>query len=79
MTRGRDVSVAEVHEHIQRTLEHEANHRSDHDATLWCFRYVLEGWTYEEAEERFRTEAIRNCSPLRCWLEVAQVPRGPIS
>ena len=62
MTRGRDVSVAEVHEHIQRTLEHEANHRSDHDATLWCFRYVLEGWTYEEAEERFRTEAIRNCS-----------------
>ena len=33
-----------------------------HGGTLWCFRYVLEGWTYEEAEERFRTEAIRNCS-----------------
>jgi hypothetical protein len=28
----------------------------------FCFRYVLEGWTYEEAEQRFRTEAIRNCS-----------------
>jgi broad specificity phosphatase PhoE len=33
-----------------------------HGGTLWCFRYVLERWTYEEAEERFRTEAIRNCS-----------------
>jgi broad specificity phosphatase PhoE len=33
-----------------------------HGGTLWCFRYVLEGWTYEEAEQRFRTEAIRNCS-----------------
>ena len=33
-----------------------------HGGTLWCFRYVLERWTYEEAEERFRTEAILNCS-----------------
>lgn len=33
-----------------------------HGGTLWCFRYVLERWTYEEAEERFRTESIRNCS-----------------
>jgi 2,3-bisphosphoglycerate-dependent phosphoglycerate mutase len=33
-----------------------------HGGTLWCFRYVLERWTYEEAEERFRTEQIRNCS-----------------
>jgi broad specificity phosphatase PhoE len=33
-----------------------------HGGTLWCFRYVLEGWTYEQAEERFRTEPIRNCS-----------------
>jgi len=33
-----------------------------HGGTLWCFRYVLEGWTYEEAERRFSTEAIRNCS-----------------
>ena len=33
-----------------------------HGGTLWCFRYVLERWTYEEAEERFRTEQILNCS-----------------
>jgi 2,3-bisphosphoglycerate-dependent phosphoglycerate mutase len=33
-----------------------------HGGTLWCFRYVLERWSYEEAEERFRTEAILNCS-----------------
>ena len=33
-----------------------------HGGTLWCFRYVLERWTYAEAEERFRNEAIRNCS-----------------
>ncbi len=26
-----------------------------HGGTLWCFRYVLEGWTYEEAERRFLT------------------------
>lgn len=33
-----------------------------HGGTLWCFRYVLESWTYEEAERRFRTEKIPNCS-----------------
>ena len=33
-----------------------------HGGTLWCFRYVLEGWTYEEAERRFLTEKIFNCS-----------------
>lgn len=33
-----------------------------HGGTLWCFRYVLERWTYQEAEHRFRTESIRNCS-----------------
>ena len=30
--------------------------------TMWCLRYVLERWSYEEAERRFRTESIRNCS-----------------
>jgi hypothetical protein len=30
-----------------------------HGGTLWCFRYVLERWTYEEAERRFRDEPIR--------------------
>lgn len=33
-----------------------------HGGTIWCFRYVLERWTYEEAERRFTTESIRNCS-----------------
>lgn len=33
-----------------------------HSGTLWCFRYVLERWTHEEAEERFKTEWIPNCS-----------------
>jgi broad specificity phosphatase PhoE len=33
-----------------------------HGGTIWCFRYVLERWTYEEAERRFRTEANPNCS-----------------
>src|SRR5436190_22480579 len=38
-----------------------------HGGTIWCFRYVLERWTYEEAERRFNTESIRNCS--RTWYE----------
>jgi broad specificity phosphatase PhoE len=33
-----------------------------HGGTIWCFRYVLERGTYEEAERRFQTESIRNCS-----------------
>ena len=33
-----------------------------HGGTIWCLRYVLERWTYEEAERRFQTESIRNCS-----------------
>jgi broad specificity phosphatase PhoE len=33
-----------------------------HGGTIWCFRYVLERWTYEEAERRFRTETNPNCS-----------------
>ena len=33
-----------------------------HGGTIWCCRYVLERWTYEEAEHRFETEQIRNCS-----------------
>lgn len=33
-----------------------------HGGTIWCFRYVLERWTYQEAEERFRTETNQNCS-----------------
>ena len=30
--------------------------------TLWCFRDVLERWTYEKAERRFRTGTNPNCS-----------------
>jgi broad specificity phosphatase PhoE len=33
-----------------------------HGGTIWCFRYVLERWTYEEAERRFNAESIQNCS-----------------
>ena len=33
-----------------------------HGGTIWCFRYVLERWTYEEAERRFGTESNPNCS-----------------
>ena len=33
-----------------------------HGGTIFCFRYVLERWTYEEAERRFRSESNPNCS-----------------
>jgi broad specificity phosphatase PhoE len=33
-----------------------------HGGTLWCFRCVLEGWTYEKAEEQFKSAPIRNCA-----------------
>jgi len=33
-----------------------------HGGTIWCFRYVLERWTYAEAERRFNTEANPNCA-----------------
>lgn len=33
-----------------------------HGGTIWCARYVLERWTYEEAERRFRTEHNVNCA-----------------
>lgn len=32
-----------------------------HAGTMWCFRYVLERWTYDEAEHRFDTEPMPNC------------------
>jgi broad specificity phosphatase PhoE len=38
-----------------------------HGGTMWCFRYVLERWTYEEAERRFRTETNPNCAVT--WYE----------
>lgn len=54
-----------VHSFLQKLARSMAGRRVlvvTHSGTLWCFRYVLERWTYEEAEERFRTELIRNCS-----------------
>lgn len=33
-----------------------------HGGTMWCLRYVLEGWSYEEAARRFNTEAMPNCA-----------------
>jgi 2,3-bisphosphoglycerate-dependent phosphoglycerate mutase len=33
-----------------------------HGGTIWCFRYVLERWTYQEAERRFRSETNPNCA-----------------
>ena len=33
-----------------------------HAGTIWCMRYVLEGWTYEEADRRFNTEPMPNCA-----------------
>ena len=33
-----------------------------HGGTMWCLRYVLEGWTYAEADRRFNTEPQPNCA-----------------
>jgi broad specificity phosphatase PhoE len=33
-----------------------------HGGTIWCFRYVLERWSYEEAERRFNAESNPNCA-----------------
>lgn len=33
-----------------------------HGGTIWCCRYVIERWTYEEAERRFQSEHVPNCS-----------------
>lgn len=30
--------------------------------TMWCLRYVLEGWSYEEASRRFNAEPMLNCA-----------------
>lgn len=33
-----------------------------HGGTLWMFRMLLERWTWEETEERFRTGSVPQCS-----------------
>lgn len=40
-----------------------------HGGTIWCCRYVIERWTYEEAEHRFATEHVHNCSITSYALE----------
>jgi broad specificity phosphatase PhoE len=42
-----------------------------HGGTIWCFRYVLERWTYEEAERRFNAESNPNCSVTAYRFDVA--------
>jgi broad specificity phosphatase PhoE len=44
-----------------------------HGGTIWCARYVLERWTYDEAERRFRTEHIPNCSVTSYELEAGRL------
>ena len=42
-----------------------------HAGTMWCLRYVLEGWTYEEADRRFSTEPMPNCAVTSYRFEAA--------
>jgi len=42
-----------------------------HAGTMWCLRYVLEGWSYEEADRRFMTEPMRNCAVTSYRLDEA--------
>ena len=62
-------SLAEVCERVYTYLQKMARNLGGrrvllvaHGGTIWCFRYVIERWTYAEAEERFKTESIPNCS-----------------
>jgi broad specificity phosphatase PhoE len=40
-----------------------------HAGTMWCLRYVLEGWSYDEADRRFNTEPMPNCAVTSYTLE----------
>ena len=71
-------SLAEVCERVYSFLQKMARNLAGrrvllvaHGGTIWCFRYVLERWTYAEAEERFQTEAIPNCSVASYRLDTA--------
>lgn len=61
-------SLAQVCERVYAFLQRLARNMAgkrvlvvSHAGTLWCFRYVLERWTYDEAEHRFNTEPMPNC------------------
>lgn len=56
---------ARVHAFLQKVARTLAGRRIlvvTHGGTTWCFRYVLERWSYEEAERRFTTERNPNCA-----------------
>jgi broad specificity phosphatase PhoE len=62
-------SLAEVCERVHTFLDELARTHAGrrllvvtHAGTLRCFRYVLEEWTYDQAEHRFAHELIPNCS-----------------
>lgn len=44
-----------------------------HGGTIWCCRYVIERWTYDEAERRFQTEHVANCSVTSYTLHGARL------
>ena len=50
---------------LARTMEGKRILLVTHGGTIWCARYVLERWTYEEAERRFQTEHIRQPAVAR--------------
>jgi broad specificity phosphatase PhoE len=54
---------------LARTMEGKRVLLVTHGGTIWCCRYVLERWTYDEAERRFATEHIQNCSVTRYELD----------
>ena len=71
-------SLAEVCERVYSFLQKMARNLGGrrvllvaHGGTIWCFRYVIERWTYEEAEERFNSESIPNCSVTSYRLDMA--------
>jgi broad specificity phosphatase PhoE len=62
-------SLAQVCERVYAFLQRVARNMAgkrvlivSHAGTIWCMRYVLEGWTYEEADRRFNTEPMPNCA-----------------
>jgi broad specificity phosphatase PhoE len=87
-------SLAEVCERVYSFLQKMARNLGGrrvmlvaHGGTIWCFRYVIERWTYDEAEARFETESIPNCSVTsyrldlrsdRLLLDMAPCLLGPV-
>lgn len=72
MTKRGDRSAAFQYSFLQTLARTMAGKRIllvTHGGTIWCCRYVLERWTYAEAEQRFATEHIPNCSVTHYELE----------